>query len=71
MMVAQTLTAAQDAAELIAVDYAERTPAVDVRAAVREGTPQVWPEAPGNIAVDWAGLAGDPSGYQPCCSARH
>ena len=25
-----------------------------------EGAPQVWPEAPGNIAVDWPGLASDP-----------
>ena len=24
------------------------------------GAPQVWPEAPGNIAVDWPGLAPDP-----------
>jgi aerobic carbon-monoxide dehydrogenase large subunit len=60
VVVAQTLTAAQDAAELVAIDYAERAPAVDLRAAVREGAPQVWPEAPGNIAVDWPGLAGDP-----------
>src|SRR5262249_22943951 len=42
------------------VDYEERTPVVDVREAVREGAPQVWPEAPGNIAVDWPGLAGNP-----------
>ena len=60
MVVAQTLDAAQDAAELVAVEYAERTPAVDLREAVREGAPQVWPEAPGNIAVDWPGLAADP-----------
>jgi carbon-monoxide dehydrogenase large subunit len=60
MVVAQTLDAAQDAAELVAVEYAERIPAVDLREAVREGAPQVWPEAPGNIAVDWPGLAGDP-----------
>jgi aerobic carbon-monoxide dehydrogenase large subunit len=60
MVVAQTLDAAQDAAELVAVDYAERTPAVDLRDAVRDDAPQVWPEAPGNIAVDWPGLAGDP-----------
>jgi carbon-monoxide dehydrogenase large subunit len=60
MVVAQSLTAAQDAAELVAVAYAERTPAVDLREAVHEGAPQVWPEAPGNIAVDWPGLAGDP-----------
>jgi carbon-monoxide dehydrogenase large subunit len=60
VVIAQTLTAAQDAAELVAVDYQERTPAVDLREAVRPGAPQVWPEAPGNIAVDWPGLAGDP-----------
>jgi carbon-monoxide dehydrogenase large subunit len=60
VVVAETLTAAQDAAELVAVEYAERTPVVDVRAAVREGAPQVWPEAPRNIAVDWPGLAADP-----------
>jgi aerobic carbon-monoxide dehydrogenase large subunit len=60
MVVAQTLDAAQDAAELVAVEYAERIPAVDLRDAVRDGAPQVWPEAPGNIAVDWPGSAGDP-----------
>ena len=60
MVVAQTLTAAQDAAELVAIDYEERTPAVDLREAVREDAPQVWPEAPGNIAVDWPGLATNP-----------
>ena len=60
VVIAETLTAAQDAAELVTVDYQERTPAVDVREAVRAGAPQVWPEAPGNIAVDWPGLAPDP-----------
>jgi carbon-monoxide dehydrogenase large subunit len=60
MVVAQTLTAAQDAAELVAIDYEERTPVVDLREAVREDAPQVWPEAPGNIAVDWPGLATNP-----------
>jgi carbon-monoxide dehydrogenase large subunit len=60
VVVAETLTTAQDAAELVSVDYEERTPAVDLREAVKPGAPQVWPEAPGNIAVDWPGLAGDP-----------
>jgi aerobic carbon-monoxide dehydrogenase large subunit len=60
VVIAETLTAAQDAAELVAIDYQERTPVVDVREAVREDAPQVWPEAPGNIAVDWPGLAADP-----------
>jgi carbon-monoxide dehydrogenase large subunit len=60
LVVAETLPAAQDAAELVTVDYRERTPVVDLREAVREGAPQVWPEAPGNIAVDWPGPAADP-----------
>jgi carbon-monoxide dehydrogenase large subunit len=59
-VIAETLTAAQDAAELVSVDYQERTPVVDLREAIRDGAPQVWPEAPGNIAVDWPGLAADP-----------
>jgi carbon-monoxide dehydrogenase large subunit len=60
VVVAETLTAAQDGAEAVVVDYEERTPVVDLRKAVREGAPQVWSEAPGNIAVDWPGLAKDP-----------
>jgi carbon-monoxide dehydrogenase large subunit len=60
VVVAETLIAAQDAAELVTVDYQERAPAVDLREAIRDGAPQLWPEAPGNIAVDWPGLAADP-----------
>jgi len=60
VVIAETLSAAQDAAELVAVDYQERTPVVDLRAAIGDGAPQLWPEAPGNIAVDWPGLATDP-----------
>ena len=76
MVVAETPAAAQDAAELVAVDYAERTPTVDLREAVREGAPQVWPEAPGNIAVDWPGLASNPQANakeveRVFASARH
>ncbi|MGA7487790.1 MAG: xanthine dehydrogenase family protein molybdopterin-binding subunit [Xanthobacteraceae bacterium] len=75
-VIADTLTAAQDAAELVDVDYAERAPAVELREAVREGAPQVWPEAPGNIAVDWPGLAEDPDANakeveRVIASARH
>ena len=55
MVVADTLLAAQDAAELVAVDYEELTPVTDLRAAIRPDAPQLWPEAPGNIVVDWPG----------------
>ena len=60
VVVAETLTAAQDGAEAVIVDYEERAPVVDLREAVRDGAPQIWPEAPGNIAVNWPGLAKDP-----------
>ncbi|MGB6537225.1 MAG: xanthine dehydrogenase family protein molybdopterin-binding subunit [Xanthobacteraceae bacterium] len=59
MVVAETAAAAQDAAELIKVEYEELAPVVDARAALIEGAPQLWPQAPGNLAVDWAGPAAD------------
>jgi carbon-monoxide dehydrogenase large subunit len=76
VVIAETLHAAQDAAELVAVEYQERPPAIDLRDAVREGAPQVWPEAPGNIAIDWPGLASDPEANakeveRSITSARH
>jgi len=60
MVVAESAAAAQDAAELVAVDY-EVLPAVtEGRAALAPDAPQVWPEAPGNLAIDWPGLVADP-----------
>jgi aerobic carbon-monoxide dehydrogenase large subunit len=60
MVVADSATAAQDAAELVAVDYEPLTPVIDARAALAADAPQIWPQAPGNVAVDWPGPAGDP-----------
>ena len=31
----------------------------DVRAALEAGAPQLWPEAPGNLAIDWPGPVAD------------
>jgi carbon-monoxide dehydrogenase large subunit len=62
MVVAETAAAAQDAAEFVSVDYEELTPVVDARDALREGAPQIWPQALGNIAVDWPGPNPDPEG---------
>ena len=59
MVVADSAAAAQDAAEFVTVEYEEMTPVVDAREAMRDGAPQLWPQAPGNIAVDWAGPAPD------------
>ena len=60
MVVADSAAAAQDAAELVAVEYEALTPVIDARDALAPGAPQVWPQAPGNLAVDWPGPAADP-----------
>jgi aerobic carbon-monoxide dehydrogenase large subunit len=60
MVIAETVLTAQDGAELVAVDYDTQTPVTDVRDAVAPGAPQLWTEAPGNVAVDWPGPAADP-----------
>jgi carbon-monoxide dehydrogenase large subunit len=61
LVVAQTLSAAQDAADKIVVDYTPLDAVTDARAAAAAGAPQLWPEAPGNIAFDWTAPA-DPNG---------
>ncbi|HYA04968.1 MAG TPA: xanthine dehydrogenase family protein molybdopterin-binding subunit [Xanthobacteraceae bacterium] len=60
MVVAERAVAAQDAAEFVAVDYEELTPVTDARAALRDGAPQIWPQASGNLAVDWPGPHPEP-----------
>ena len=60
MVVAESALAAQDAAEQVAIEYEALTPVTDARAALAPGAPQVWPQAPGNLAVDWPGPAADP-----------
>jgi len=60
MVLAETYAAAQDGAEAIEVEYQPLPSVSEVREAMKPGAPQVWPEAPGNIAVDWVGLAADP-----------
>jgi carbon-monoxide dehydrogenase large subunit len=53
MVVATSLGAAQDAADLIAVDFEDLTPVVTLDQAMAAKT-QLWPQAPGNMALDWA-----------------
>jgi carbon-monoxide dehydrogenase large subunit len=59
MVVAESVLSAQDAAELVAVDYEPLPAVIEARDALAEGAPQLWPQAPGNLAVDWAGPAAD------------
>jgi aerobic carbon-monoxide dehydrogenase large subunit len=52
-VVAETLTAARDAAELISVDYTIAPAVTDMIAATGPGAPLVWPEVTNNVAFDW------------------
>ena len=53
LVVAETVAQALDAAEEIAVEYRQIPAVSDVTRAMAENAPQIWPEAPGNIALDW------------------
>ena len=55
MVVAGTRRAAQEAAERVIADYGELDVVVDGRAALDADAPQLWPSAPGNVALDWEG----------------
>jgi carbon-monoxide dehydrogenase large subunit len=54
LVVADSLAAAQDAAELVTVDYEELTPVIDLDAAMK-GEIDLHADAPGNLSVDWPG----------------
>ena len=53
VVIAETLAQAREAAELIQVDYVEEPAAIDPMEALKPGSAQVWPEAPGNLCYDW------------------
>src|SRR4051812_13372813 len=50
-IVAETRVQAQDAAELVDIDYEDLPCVVDAKDAVAPGAPVVWPEASGNVAA--------------------
>ena len=53
MIVAESRTAAEDAAELVEIDYQPLDAVVDARAALAPGAPLVDDGVPGNLAIDW------------------
>jgi carbon-monoxide dehydrogenase large subunit len=61
MVIGETYADAQDGAEAVEVEYEPLDAITDLRGAVEPGAPQVWDDAPGNIAVDWEGLAANPA----------
>jgi carbon-monoxide dehydrogenase large subunit len=60
MVIAETRAQAQDAADLVAVDYEPLDPVIDLDQATAGGA-DLWPQAPGNVAHDWSSPA-DPDG---------
>lgn len=50
LVVAETLDQAHDAAEMIGFDYDDLEPSLGLES----GGPEIHPEAPGNVAYDWA-----------------
>ncbi|HET6469877.1 MAG TPA: xanthine dehydrogenase family protein molybdopterin-binding subunit [Geminicoccaceae bacterium] len=69
VVVAETMAQARDAAEAVEVEY-EPLPAVtDLSAALAPGAPQLWPEAPGNLALDWE--AGDRAAVDRLFASAH
>lgn len=57
LIVAETVQAARDGAELVAVDYDVLPAATELATVTDPGQPQVWANAPNNICFDWE--AGD------------
>jgi carbon-monoxide dehydrogenase large subunit len=55
MVVAESPRAAQDAVELVAVDYEEMPSVIDAREAITPEAPQLYPNAARNILLDWPG----------------
>jgi carbon-monoxide dehydrogenase large subunit len=53
MVVADSAAAAQDAAELVEVEYRDLPAVVNAEAALAPGAPQLHEEAPGNLAFDY------------------
>ncbi len=51
-IVAETRRQAQDAAELVAVEYEVLPCVTDARRAIEAGAPQIWRDAPGNVCAE-------------------
>ena len=69
IVVAESLVAARDAAEKVVVEY-ETLPAVsDVAEALSHDAPTIWPNAPGNLALDNA--FGDRAAVEAAIAGAH
>ena len=66
IVVAETAAQARDAADAVDVDIAELPVVSDVERALAPGAPVIWPEAPGNVALDWTD--GDAAAVEAACA---
>ena len=69
LVVAETLPAALDAAEHVAVSYDPLPPVMDLAAALEPAAPQVWDEAAGNLCFDYE--AGDATAAAEAFARAH
>jgi aerobic carbon-monoxide dehydrogenase large subunit len=53
IVIAETVDQALDAAEMVEVRLDQLPAASDVRRSMAPDAPAIWPDAPGNIALDW------------------
>ncbi|MEM1344936.1 MAG: molybdopterin cofactor-binding domain-containing protein, partial [Pseudomonadota bacterium] len=70
LVVAETLAAAKDAAELVDIAYGELPAVVDPTEAEAPGQPQLHDEAPGNLCYDW-GIGDHDATEHALASAAH
>ena len=59
MVVAESGEAAQDAADLVQVEYQELPAVINLHDAMKKGGTQLYAEAPDNLCVDWPGPVPD------------
>jgi len=59
LVVAESLAAARDAAEAIAVDFEPLPVVTEVKDAIAPGAPQLFAHIPGNLVFDWDNDMGD------------
>ena len=69
-VIAESRAAAQEAAEAVLVEYAERPAVITPSVALRDGAPQVWDIAPGNVGYLWRGGRAEPTDAALCASAH-
>jgi carbon-monoxide dehydrogenase large subunit len=69
IVIAESLGAARDAAELIAVDYEILPAVVDAAEALQPGRPLVWDNAPNNLCFDWQ--LGDAAAVETALAQAH